>query len=278
MNLLYFPNMHPELAPWEIPAGVSFLDPGLLLADSGQQFHYLRPGNLPLDQKQARGYLQQVQNLSAQLKSPKELEALNNLEFPHTFSQTSLALADELRANLQQKGAAPKAKQNVAAPELQAQMTLLLAWELEEQYLEMSRLERGLHNKWHSMQNALGLEGEKPDFFPSSEFSADTRQQAETGPWTRLLVCLLSFLQSEDDWLYVDQEHIWQDWLEQGLKCSDLQDDLLQELQVPSGSLDVSGLQRLRARGWELALYSRPVPEKPWLDNYYNVLVACAGS
>ncbi len=272
MTLLYFPDMHPELLTTQIPEQVFLLDPGLALdkAEGGSQKLWHPPG-LPLEREQVKRYLQQVQDLGLQFKNPKELALQARSEGPQFFEQTSSALAAEFKARFQNQHS-KDAEQISPDKAQQAQMLLLLAWSLEEHCLALHSLEYGLQDKWCKMQDALGLDEERPDFFPQQNFDPDVLDQDYILYWPMLLVWFLFFLQPGQS-LYVDRALICKEWEEYGLEPQNIKEHELQALGLAL-SQESCKVRYLRKPGWELALHKRPVPEKPWLDQEYTVILA----
>ncbi|MFO8032888.1 MAG: hypothetical protein R6U22_10115 [Desulfohalobiaceae bacterium] len=269
MTLIYFPWMHTELLPGLPGAQVCLLDPGLDQGGAGQGAPgFWQPAGLPLQGERAQAYLQQVRSLALQYRDPKELTLQAWDGKPPLFAQTSAALASEFRQRLdpEQEGKS-EATQDYA---LQAQMVLLLAWDLEEQTLEQGRLEQNLEDKWQSLQDMLGADEEQPDYFPSGGlFRKGTAPAMELASWPGLLAWFLFFVQPVD-WLYVDLDWIYQEWQEQGL----LPEALLPEEERELGLQEGTGKwKRLRAKGRDLVLGSSGKKDKPWLEQEYKVLL-----
>ncbi|MFP4391310.1 MAG: hypothetical protein ACOC43_01790 [Desulfohalobiaceae bacterium] len=270
MCLIYFPWMHPQLLSDVTQIEVCLLDPGLGHKESGKKnLSFWQPGILPLQGQKAQAYLQQVHALAQQYRDPEEL-ALQAREGdkPPLFAQTSAALAKELRQRLNpQSESRDDASRNNA---LQAQMVLLLAWDLEEQTLEQDRLEKGLEDKWSRLQDELGIDEEQPDYFPGRGFfHQEAVAEIEPTLWAALLNWFLFFLQP-GDWLYVDQEWIYSEWQELGLLLEPLLPEERKDLGLQQGS---DNWKKLCARGRDLVLESPGKKDKPWLEEEYKVLL-----
>jgi hypothetical protein len=262
--------MHAELLSGLPEVQVCLLDPGLSQVRSAEGIPELwQPAGLPLQAGQAQTYLQQVQSLALQYPDPKQLALQAREGHPPLFAQTSAALASELRQRLEPKQQTQEQKREQEYA-LQAQMVLLLAWDLEEQTLEQGRLEQNLEDKWQRLQDMLGADEEQPDYFPSRGFfHRGTAAGTELASWPSLLAWFLFFLQP-GDWLYVDQDWIYQEWQDRGLLPEPLLPEEARELGLQEGA---GKWKRLRAKGWDLVLDRRGKRHKPWLEQEFPVLM-----
>ena len=152
---------------------------------------------------------------------------------------------------------------------LQAQLRLLLAWNLEERSMELSSLGQGLASQYERFGQALGLEedeeGEEGEdaglLRPLSLNDGD-----DLLPRLEIVAAMLPFLPAESC-LYTEDPHLVTAWMEQGMVFSGLDAQSSQELVLAfSGSDDV---QLARAPGWRLAGKRGPEAELPWLEQEY---------
>lgn len=179
-QFLYFPDLHSSLGPATLPSEVRFLDPGLAEAEDGR---YWRPEGLVLEPEQARRALGDLLAYGEQF-SPQDLAALALSDFGDDPAQSSMAIQSDLRRMLKKETPDPKAVQRQVR--LQGQMMLILAWALEERYMELDELERGFADSWNKFSEELGLDAaERQEAGLSDDLLTPVRHRDIS--WRRLL-------------------------------------------------------------------------------------------
>ena len=167
---------------------------------------------------------------------------------------------------------APEALPGVSSEErqkallLQAQLHLLLAWNLEEKSLELSSLGEGLASQYERFGKALGLEEDDDATEAGLVRPVDLDEGDELLPRLEVAAAMLAFLPA-GSCLYTEDSPLVTAWMEQGVGFSGLADGCSQELaQACSGCED---LQVARVPGWKLAGRREPVAGLPWLEHDY---------
>lgn len=264
---LYFPNLHPELAPEHARAalgeGLRFLDPGLAPAKANAA--HLRPDTLPFDQRTARALLNDTLRFGESLASPRDILAQSLVEQSQAISpESSRAVLAEVEQCVSGAGAQSAGeKPPLAAAREKAQMVLLLAWNLEEKLLELRATEARIDAAWLKLDTSVAAgEGETDDesdhdaLLLGRELSGLTLpMQTTTGlPWRRLAECFAALAPGEE--LATADPQVVSELAEQGL--------------VPGED----GL--VRAPAWKLCALDRPDAARPWLDAELSVRVVAA--
>lgn len=269
LALVYFPSLHPDLAPVTPPAAIPFLDPGL--ADSGTP-HVFRPTDLPLDDQELAGFVREFQRLQAEVKNPQDLALLAEASNGHFFADTTFAVRGELEDQLSPERVA---KRRLVA----AQLTLCLAFLLEKTLAKMASVTDMEARFRTAMADSLGLAGDadaddatllgaavSEPSLPSAAALAE-----EFGlPWRRMLSPFWAVLPASTGLLTADPEML-ATWREAGLA-----------VRTPSSQelVDCFGEAQpkqpvciLRETGWRLLGKTRPDAEAPWLDTPRTVVV-----
>lgn len=264
--LLHFPQMHPDLLPpaWRaaLPESARFLDPGLGTTDSPL---HLRPLAAPFDPRTARALLADTLRYGESVANPRDILAQGLVQ---QLDQAEARLAEGSRAVLaevQQCVAAPAgpARQPAGAQDnarRQAQMVLLLAWNLEERLLELSGIEAGLRTAWDRLGQSVTAGEESADEETDQEAQALGRELSGMSlpeasslsmPWRRLLESFAVF--AADSALCTCDAEIGAALAEAG---------------VPEAPLaDMPGAVRVfRAPAWKLMGLDRLPGDRPWLD------------
>ncbi|MFP4214176.1 MAG: hypothetical protein ACLFRL_08715 [Desulfohalobiaceae bacterium] len=272
MAVVYFPWMHKELLAASPGCRICLLDPGLDQSGPGEDenLQFWQPEDLPLQGEKAQTCLRRIQELAEQYRDPEQLALQARQGSAPWFGQSSVSLEAELRQKLEPgQQAATGSGPDYA---LQAQMVLLLAWDLEQKSLEQDRLQQAVHDKWSRLQEALGTGDEQPDYFPGRGFLAQdpTRAMQLDESWPGLLTWFLYFLRP-GDWLYVDQERIHAEWQERGLQPEPLHLEQKQELGLEAAS---GQWMKLAGPGRRLVLQGSKKQDKPWLEQEFQVLLA----
>ncbi len=273
--IVHVPGMHPELLPEHLPTGVRCFDPGLATPAGGGarpdgRMH--SPGNLPLAPRQARQWVNDILAYGLQFERPGDLAATAaaSLSEAHILPDSMRkGEASALQAFIA-SGAAPTAPEPVDTPGnrlLQAQMTLLLAWNLEERFLELGGLNRRLADSSRRFDQAIGPGAEETPEEESLAVSPVTEGleeplYADATAGQRVLEAMLAFLE-HDVLLCTTDPFLIQAWQESGIETA--------VAELPDSLAGVGGARMLRAPGWRLCGHSQPLADKPWLDAEFRV-------
>lgn len=171
---LYFPWMHADLAPEWIRSGVLFLDSGL-----GGQESAFHPEGLPLDERAARKYLAEALQFGNQFKKSGEMTALGSLGMNAYLSETDSQIQSEIQG-VYRAEPIDRAKE-VNTLRTKAQMTLLLAWTLEDRLLEIRPLQALLNESWQQLGTSLGRDDED-DEIAALSLSTDLLENQDSNP------------------------------------------------------------------------------------------------
>ncbi len=269
MVTLFFPCMHPQLLPGSPPQGVYLLDPGL--GDENADPRLWKPQSLPLSRKEAERYVREALDFGERFKDPKDLAHLGAAPPDDFYSGSGLSLKSELgRAVFPSR---ETLEQQSYTNRLQGQMSLLLAWVLEERLLELQGLEGEVLQGWSGLRSSLGLEDE-PELSLASEKLDDlfTSDSGAVTAWPRILPWFLLFLPRSGR-LLVSHQEIKQDWEEWGMEWTELSGESREQV-LSRDELFGPRLFTATAPGWRLCLAKRPDSERPWLDEEVTVVFA----
>jgi hypothetical protein len=258
---LHFPLMHPDLVPADrlsaLPDGTRFLDPGL--AQAGSARHH-RPEDAPFDPRTARALLADTLRYGESQADPRDLLAQSLVEQAGALSpESSRAVQAEVERSV--LGAAPAASDDAqAAARRQAQMLLLLAWNLEERLLDLRGVEEKLKGAWERLDQSVAAGAEVVDDEADQDALALGRELSGLRlpdasdmalPW-RKLVEAFALLAPGAALCATDA----------GIGAA------LAEAGTPEGPLEaVPGAARVfRAQAWRLMGQDRMPADRPWLD------------
>jgi hypothetical protein len=259
---LHFPLMHPELLSEvcraALPGEIRFLDPGLGAAASAQ---HVRSECAPFDVRTARALLADTLRFGETQASPRDLLAQSLVEQAGALSaESSRAVQDEVEKSLLGGESSPSSADALEQARRQAQMLLLLAWNLEERLLDLRGVEDKLKSAWDRLDQSVAAGAEVVEDEADQEALALGRElsgltlpdTSDLGmPWRKLLESFAVLMP--------------------GQTLCTLEAEIgtaLAEADVPEASLDsVPGASRVfRAQVWKLMGLERLPEGKPWLD------------
>jgi len=265
MVTLFFPCMHPQLVPGRLPQGISLLNPGFM--DPEEDARSWSPDALPLSKKEAKRYVQEALDFGERFKKPKDLAHFGAAPPDDFYAESGLSLKTELG---QAVFSEPRGRERQASTALlQGQMTLLLAWVLEERILELQGLGEEVREGWSGLRSSLGLEDEEERALPAGRL--DDLFASDSGAltaWPNLLPWFLLFLPRGGQ-LLLSHPEIKAQLEEWGIEWTERtpgspSGEVLSEA-LPGGTMTA------KAPGWQLCLAKRPDPERPWLDEEVTV-------
>ncbi len=160
--LLYFPSLLPQSLSDEarqaLPEAVRFLDPGLARPGSPE---HLMPEAAPFDRRHAKALLNDTLSFGMSMASPRDVAVQGLLKEDEAMSREgSLAVLGEVERAIAGNAAGDSTAQ--AADPLdqarrQAQMLLLLAWNLEERAQELKGIGQGISDSWERLGRSVSL-------------------------------------------------------------------------------------------------------------------------
>lgn len=197
--LLYFPNLLPQSLSDEaraaLPEGTRFLDPGL--AKPGSPEHHL-PEGTPYDRRHARALLSDTLNFGLAMANPRDIAVQGLLTEDEALSREgSMAVLSEVERAISGGPAEPGGEPDaLELARRQAQMLLLLAWNLEERTVELRGIGQGLSASWERLGRSVALGEADVDDEADADAMAVGRMLSglgvpdaapEPAPWRRVL-------------------------------------------------------------------------------------------
>lgn len=274
--LLYFPNLLPQSLSDEtraaLPEGVRFLDPGLARPGSPE---HLMPEEAPYDRRNARALLSDTLNFGLSVANPRDISAQGLIREEEALSKEgSLAVLGEVERALSGAdsgaNAAPDAWEQARR---QAQMLLLLAWNLEERAIELRGIGQGLSDSWERLGRSVALGEADVDDEADEEALEVGRMLSGLGvpdaapapaPWRRVLEAM-SVLAPGAVFLTADPA-VAADLTEGGALAA-----------ASSAEVRVEGLAESvavrRAPAWKFLGLDRAPESRPWLEGEISVAV-----
>lgn len=260
--ILNFPLMHPELlaagARAALPQGALFLDPGLAPKNAAG---YLPPEGAPFDARTAKALLADTLRFGESVASPRDILAQGLVEQAGALNPES---SRAVQAEVEQSILGTASPQNVVTPpqedaRRQAQLVLLLAWNLEERLMELAAAEAKIQTAFERLGKSVAAgEDEEMDetdheaMHLGRELSGLTLSvgTSHSLPWRKLLECF--FTLAPQAVLATTEAEIV---------------DALAEAGVEAGPADaVPGAARVfRAPVWRFLGLDRQPEARPWL-------------
>lgn len=252
---VFFPEFHQESAG-PLPAGVRLVDPGL--SDAPLPGRY-RPATLPLAPAETRVRLRDLAGFGDQFRAPRDLAFYGAGGHDDRYAGTTFAIRDELET------IQAEATQEPAQADLvRAQLTLALAWTVEEQELELARLDGAAASGFARLSLTLAQDQPTSDDSQATgpvlgPIGEPAGRALSPRPWKPVLEALLTLLPAEAAVVTACAE-TREEMEEFGLAFAPADPALL-------AARGLEGEARLvEAPGWRLLCLRRPRPGAPWLD------------
>lgn len=259
--VLAIPWFHEQMAP-PFPVEVCFFDPGI---DQDQGTKSWRPPELPLSRDMVRSFLRESTSFAQERARGKAVLSASALMGDDYYAHTALAIQSRLTGGT---GAAP---QPDAA--LRCHQILLLAWQHEEQVLEIQGIQHTIQAGFQDLEQSLGVE-DSEDYAevaqPRHFLTPPETEQAL--PWPLVLEAILFFLPPETILVTSLQEIA--DSLTEIASSSETE---LRSGGIPEhvfAAVENSGSRIVRAPGWKLLGKTRCPKDKPWLAANHFIFLA----
>lgn len=260
--LIYFPNMIEANWPAEKVESALFFDPGLDLEQAPDTF---RPDNLPLDPKKAGQAVIDLQGFGEQFRDASELAAYKAGLGASKEKET----AGSIRSQLMKRLAGTSGENGGPDHLIGAQVTLLLAYFMDQRISELAELDKGMDETWDRFDTSLGTDD--PDGADSgtknlSRAVADLTvpEPGENLPWKTVLPAMAAFLPTGVTLLVADKDAA-DFWRER---------DFLTEKAVEERFKEMFGpVLGTREKVWKLVGFSRPPVDSPWLEKEISVII-----
>ena len=275
--LLVVPWLHPEMEPVTLPAAVRFFNPGVGPASIpvGTQIANMmanpmanpmvlpggwRPADAPLSEAMASAFLRETAAFARERGGSRGSLNVNALTGNDFYAGSALSIQSELT------GGSPRRDD----PAVRSQQLLLLAWQVEEQKLELRSLDQHVQAEWRELDAALGVDdmderGEIEDF-SGGRLSVTPEDRESTLPWRLILEALLFFVPQETLLVTSHREII--EALLDTPDCprADLPGNVTETLDALLSNGQAGMARIVRAPGWKLVGAVRCPTGKPWLE------------
>lgn len=256
--LLYFPKLDPKAVRTKTPSDVFFFDPGV---PNNPWPRVWKPDNLPLTEDMVRAFLRESERFA--LEHGKAgigltARALNKEDF---YAQTSLAI----RARLTK---AVDPKESIRHQAVWAQQVLLLAWQLEQQTLEIQAMQQTVHAGLDELSRILGVDETDESPFSTREID-QSNDYTQEEPWRAILEAVLFFTPPTAVLVTGEREIL--------AAFEESPDNLAGTVSAATSllikPLIATGAGRLiHGPGWRLAGRTQCPADKPWLELPRSVL------
>jgi len=259
-----FPQMHPDLTDLDLPGQVLFFDPGFTQETDPEK--YFRPGNLPLDPKTAQRYYRDFLDFGTRFKDPTEMAYFAAGNLHDFYRDTGMSIRSDLREAM----AGGKKADDLADVLTKAQVTLILAYALEERVKELLNLESGISEAWDKFEDSLGLDEESVEmqgeqfYFAGKTMGLPPGVMQEFGlPWKQVLEAMLVFLPKNAGLVTTGSE----------IRAA-LEDSGLSFVEMPStrygelfglGGVKMKRVLFAEAPAWRFLTQKKPPEGQPWL-------------
>ncbi len=249
MIKIFFPILHPSLAG-DVKEDILFLSP--IRSQAGEETHrFYIPPELPLDEKQSQKYIRHLLQYGEMFKTPGEISQTFLLQLYGSDPESPSLLKASIKKGRDNR------KVPSTSPFFIGQLTLLLQWVLEENFIELESLNREIQQQMEMLRRSLGEEREEDTFLPPSQ---DIKGELFYFlSWKRLLPWFFLFTKKHQV-LVVKHQEIVDEWREYGIKI-----------------MEKKGKHIIQERGWRLILKSSPIEGMRWLDEEREIIVEAEG-
>ncbi|TVR00788.1 MAG: hypothetical protein EA399_03650 [Desulfovibrionales bacterium] len=256
-----------------LPAEACFFDPGVHvipdpdkdMADGSSRVPgRWYPATAPLSKGMATAFLRESSAFAREHGASRATLNTNALSGNDFYTGSALSIQSELT------GGAPH-RDN---PAVRYQQLLLLAWQMEEQDMELRHLQNLVDAGWQKLDSALGVEdseGVKGLSEGRSQVVFENREAVM--PWNLVLEAMLFFaprgtlLLTSHSGIIASLADVPED------PQTDPPESLSVDLARALSSIQAKAVRMVRAPGWKLVGATRCPAGKPWLERGY--LLAC---
>ena len=259
--LIYFPNMIPANWTAEEVDSALFFDPGL---DAEQNPGTYRPDDLPLDPDKAKHALGDMLGFGEQFRDASELATYKTELGSKKQSETTGSIRNQLLKRLGGSSGKPKGTDHL----LSAQITLLLAYSMDQRISELKDLDKGVGATWDRFDGSLGTDADDvdPETKKLSRAVADLNapESSERLPWKTVLTAMSAFLPTGATLLVADKD-AFDFWNEHDMLSEQKVEDRFKKLFGP-----VVGT---REKVWKLSGFTRLPAGQDWLDKEISIII-----
>ncbi|WP_045218863.1 hypothetical protein [Desulfonatronum thioautotrophicum] len=267
--MLVVPWLHLEMEPVALPAEALFFDPGLhplagpdngMVNDSRRVPGRWRPVAVPLSEGMATAFLREATVFAREHGAGRAMLSANALTGNDFYAGSALSIQSELT------GGTPS-RDN---PAVRYQQLLLLAWQMEEQDLELRKLQHLIDTGWQKLDSALGVEdSEGINGFSEDRSPVISANRETVVPWRLVLEAML-FFAPQGTLLVTSHREIIE-------SLEDVPDDPMEsftgDFAQALSHIRAKAVRMVRAPGWKLIGATRCPAGKPWLERVF--FLAC---
>ena len=169
--ICYFPYLHTELINENIPKEAKIIDPGISrtgkrgrndgpgniggIDQKDQNSRLWKPDNLPFDSKTLSSMLNQYHQFGEQCKKPSDLSYFAVAGLDDSYAGSTQEIRSELKSMDKPASEQPSPEENLLKT---AQVILGLAFQLEQNQLDVMAEDKTQSQTWDKFDKNLGLE------------------------------------------------------------------------------------------------------------------------
>lgn len=257
--MLAVPWLHSEMESVMLPAEASFFDPGVgpRSVPAGTPGGW-RPADAPLSEAMASAFLRESTAFVREHVGSRGALNVNALVGNDFYAGSALAIQSELTGGARRRN----------DPAVRFQQLLLLAWQVEEQALELRNLDQHVQAGWRELDAALGMDD--TDNIPGlsgERFSLVPEEREPVLPWRLVLEAMLFFV-PQGTLLATSHREIIEALAEEP-GCSPAkfsENKVVGDYEKLLSRVQAGGGRIIHAPGWKLIGASRCPADKPWLE------------
>ncbi len=256
--MLVVPWLHPEMEPVTLPAEARFFDLGVgsTSVPVGTPGRW-RPADAPLSEAMTTAFLRESAAFARERGGSRGALNVNALTGNDFYAGSALSIQSELTGGAKRRDDSA----------VRCQQLLLLAWQVEEQALELRSLDQHVQAGWRELDAALGVdETDEIEVFSGERFSLVPEDRESILPWRLVLEAMLFFV-PQGTLLMTSHREIIENLVDEP-DCSpaDLPGNVSGDRECWLTSVLAEAARIVRAPGWKLAGATRCPTDKPWLE------------
>ncbi|PTN37649.1 hypothetical protein [Desulfonatronum sp. SC1] len=265
--MLAVPWLHPEMEPATLPAEARFFDPGVGPASLpvGTPGGW-RPAGAPLSEAMASAFLRESAAFAREHGGSRGALNVNALASNDFYSGSALSIQSELTGGARRRD----------DPAVRCQQLLLLAWQVEEQTLELRSLGRHIQAGLRDLDAVLGVDDtDEIKVLSGERFSLVPEDRESILPWRLVLEAMLFFVPQGTLLTTSHQEIIETLANEPDCSLADFPGNESGDLEGLLSSVQAEVARTVHAPGWRLVGATRCPTDKPWLEREHFLI--CLG-
>lgn len=258
--IVNFPEMDAASLAQDLSPEVLFCDPGIHVQPQPRTW---RPNQLPMDLDTARAFLREARRFAQEHGTGRAALTTASLIQDDFYAQTSLAIRAKLTS-----GSDSSQRNDKTA--VQIQQVILLAWQLEQENMELRSMHQDVEAGWARLTHTLGVDTADADEVQTFARETQGSVPAASLPWQKVVQALLFFTPP-------------------GVvlaSCNREVAEALDDAEPTHPGLDLDGFSTeltalihsgearlLEIPGWRIAGKTRLPEDKPWLESKRVVLL-----